>query len=71
MNLDGNAYEIAGDGSVSWRDRDYGDQYSENGAGGDTEKNVRKHMFANPEAGIGEIENSIEFGILSRLREEA
>lgn len=71
LNLDGNAYEITGDGSVSWRDLDYGDQYSENGAGGDTEEKVRKHMFANPEAGIGEIENSIEFGILSQLREDA
>lgn len=71
LNLDGNAYEITGDGSVSWRDRDYGDQYSENGAGGDTEENARKHMFAHPEAGIGEIENSIEFGNLSQLREDA
>lgn len=71
LNLDGNAYEITGDGSVSWQDRDYGDQYSENGAGGDTEENARNHMFANPEAGMGEIENSMEFGSLSQLREEA
>lgn len=70
-HLDGNAYEITRDGSVSWRDRDHGDQYSENGAGGDTEENTRKHMFANPEAGIAEIENSYEFGTLSQLREEA
>lgn len=66
LNLDEMAYEVTADGSISWRDRDFGDQYYENNPGGDQEDYARNYMLSNPESAISEIEDRLE-----QLREEA
>ncbi|WP_226622357.1 hypothetical protein [Brucella anthropi] len=58
LNLDEMAYEVTADGSISWRDRDFGDQYYENNPG--------DYMLSSPESAISEIEDRLE-----QLREEA
>lgn len=66
LNLDEMAYEVTADGSISWRDRDFGDQYYENNPGGDQEDHARNYTLNNPEVAIGIIEDRLE-----QLRDEA
>ncbi|MGO1162311.1 hypothetical protein ACTOV4_10180 [Brucella sp. C7-11G] len=70
LNLDDTAYEVTSDGSISWRDRDFGDQYYENAVGGDQENSTRRINLSNPESCIYDIEHSLKFGYLAQLREE-
>ena len=71
LNLDGTVYEVTADGSISWRDHDFGDQYHENAVGGDQEVLTRRNNLANPESCIYDIELSLDFGHLAQLRKEA
>ncbi|MEN3145346.1 hypothetical protein ABDF71_25470 [Ochrobactrum sp. WV_118_8] len=69
LNLSDNelfGYEISGNGDISWRDRDFGDQYYENNPGGDQEDHARNYTLNNPEVAIGIIEDRLE-----QLRDEA
>lgn len=72
LNVSGGSYEITADGSTSWTDKDFGDQYVENNPGSPTEQQrIKALMFCNPVNGITDIEDSIEFGVIANLREEA
>ncbi len=68
LMLEGEAYEITPNGSVSWTDRDLGDQYYENGAGGDSEDFTLRFNLANPETAIGDIKWRLSQ--IAHLREE-
>lgn len=65
LNLFETAFEITADGSISWTDRDHGDQYYENGAGGDQAVMTLRDNLAQPETCICDIESR-----LAQLREE-